>query len=74
MTKLQKLHKFSGWDKKLTVRLKGAGFNHEQACMIVGVVAEAKQQADREGYKRGYEDGFEAAQNVKPHTEDKINE
>jgi hypothetical protein len=58
MSKLQKPRKASNWDKKLVVRLKGAGFNHEQACMIVGVVADAKQQADLEGYARGYNSGF----------------
>lgn len=50
------------WDKELTAKLISFGFTREQAGVIVGEVAEHRQIADREGYRRGYLDGIDEAQ------------
>jgi hypothetical protein len=46
-----------GWDKELTQKLMDMGFTRDQAGLVVGIVAEERQIADRQGYKRGYNDG-----------------
>lgn len=51
----------AGWDKKLTLELRDKGLSWEHARIVVGVVAEQRQVADHQGYKRGFEDGFKVA-------------
>ena len=46
------------WDKDLTVQIKSLGIDVNAAMQIVGLIAEQRQIADREGYTRGFEDGF----------------
>ena len=46
------------WDKKLTQELMDIGLDWEKARIIVGIVAEERQLADRQGYQRGFENGF----------------
>jgi hypothetical protein len=48
-----------GWDKELTARLIAMGIDREKAGQIVGIVAEERQNADRQGYIRGYNNGWE---------------
>lgn len=51
-----------GWDKKLAKRLvMEIGVTWEQASFIVGIIAEERQIADREGNIRGYNDGYARA-------------
>lgn len=45
------------WDKLLAQKLREAGLNQEQVGLVIGVVAEHRQSADREGYKRGFKNG-----------------
>lgn len=46
------------WDKVTTIDLMTKGLKWEQARMVVGIIAEQKQIADREGYKRGFDQGY----------------
>lgn len=50
------------WDKKLTQKLTAIGIPWEKAREVIGLIAEERQLADNEGYKRGFEDGFVAAE------------
>lgn len=56
------------WDRATTKQLINMGLNWELARKVVGLLAEHRQQADREGYKRGFENGYESAVR---HTEQK---
>jgi hypothetical protein len=46
-----------GWDKRMVQTLKKEGLTHAQAMIVVGIIAEERQKADREGYVRGYNNG-----------------
>ena len=46
------------WDKEAVKRLVALGLTHEQARLTLGEIAEQRQIADLEGYKRGYENGY----------------
>lgn len=48
------------WDRELTKRITDLGVDWERARSIVGMVAEERQAADREGYERGFESGHAA--------------
>lgn len=50
------------WEKPLTLQLRNLGLSWEQARMAVGIVAEQRQIADREGYVRGYNNGYRDAE------------
>jgi hypothetical protein len=50
------------WDKKLTIELNKMGIDREKAGFIVGIIAEERQNADREGYIRGYNNGYNDAE------------
>jgi len=45
------------WDKTLTKQLVDLGIDWEKARLVVGIIAEQRQVADREGYVRGYNNG-----------------
>ncbi len=47
------------WDKKMTQKLVELGIVWQQARIVVGVIAEERQNADRIGYERGYNNGFD---------------
>jgi hypothetical protein len=49
------------WDKKKTLELVNLGLSWDHARQVVGLIAEERQTADREGYKRGYNNGYEDA-------------
>lgn len=49
------------WDKKQAVELRKLGFTEEQIMIVIGAIAEHRQLADREGYIRGYNTGYEDA-------------
>lgn len=49
----------SNWDKIWTGKLVELGINWTQARIIVGMIAEERQTADRLGYKRGYKQGYD---------------
>ena len=51
----------ASWDKTLTVKLLSWGVSREQAGLIVGEVAEQRQLADRQGYNRGFDSGYNYA-------------
>lgn len=46
------------WDQKLTAELVEKGLTWEHARIVVGIIAEERQKADRDGYIRGYNNGF----------------
>jgi hypothetical protein len=48
------------WDKEETKKLMELGLSWEHARIAVGRIAEHRQIADREGFTRGYDHGFEA--------------
>jgi hypothetical protein len=50
------------WDKLLASKLLQDGLTFEQAMLVVGIVAEERQIADRDGYIRGYNNGFRDAE------------
>ncbi len=45
------------WDKEMTARLVSMGLTWDKAREVVGVIAEERQIADREGYIRGFNNG-----------------
>lgn len=45
-------------DKELTNKITQFGVAWEVARQIVGLIVEERQLADRQGYQRGYEDGY----------------
>lgn len=45
------------WDKQAHNELVSRGLSWEHARIAVGVMAEQRQVADREGYMRGFADG-----------------
>lgn len=47
------------WDKAVVQKLVALGLSYEHARIVLGEIAEQRQQADREGYKRGYNNGCE---------------
>ncbi len=51
------------WDKHLTNKLTKEGLSWEHARICIGIIAEQRQIADRQGYIRGYNDGYENAEN-----------
>ncbi len=53
-----------GWDKKFTQTLVKHGLDWEKARIIMGLVAEERQLADREGYIRGYNQGYADAKTL----------
>jgi hypothetical protein len=50
------------WDKLALRELVKLGLSWDHAAKAVGVLAEHRQMADREGYSRGYNDGYANAQ------------
>lgn len=46
------------WDKKATAELQSLGLSWEHARIAVGVIAEHRQKADRDGYARGFNNGY----------------
>lgn len=53
----------ANWDKQLTKTLTDLGIDWEKARIVVGIVAEERQIADRQGYHRGFDSGYEFAKN-----------
>jgi hypothetical protein len=53
--------KNSNWDKEMTQKLTALGISWNEAREVVGIIAEERQTADRQGYERGYNNGFENA-------------
>lgn len=51
----------ASWDKVLCEKLRSWGVSREQAGLIVGEVAEQRQIADRQGYNRGFDSGYNDA-------------
>lgn len=51
-----------GWDKSFAKTLVDNGLDWEKARIVVGLVAEQRQIADREGYTRGYNNGYADAE------------
>lgn len=47
------------WDAEMTRKLVGLGLTREQARNVIGVMVEDRQQADLQGYHRGFQDGVE---------------
>lgn len=45
------------WDKIVVKKLVALGLSYEHARIVLGEIAEQRQQADREGYMRGYNNG-----------------
>lgn len=50
------------WDKTFTQKLTSLGISWEHARQVVGLVAEERMGADREGYTRGFNDGAQVEQ------------
>jgi len=50
------------WDQAEAQKLRAQGLTQDQIGFVLGRLAENRQAADREGYKRGFETGMEAAQ------------
>ncbi len=50
------------WDKRITGELLKLGLNREQAGAVIGIIAEERQIADLNGYKRGFNSGYENAE------------
>jgi hypothetical protein len=48
----------TGWDKVITKQLVDAGLDWDKARFVVGMIAEQRQIADRQGYIRGYNCGY----------------
>jgi len=53
-------------DKELTKKLMEVGLSWEKARIVVGIILEEKQIADREGYIRGYNDGYKDGEGLEP--------
>jgi len=53
----------TGWDKTVTKQIVDLGVSWDKAREIVGIIAEHRQNADRKGYIRGYNIGYEDAKN-----------
>lgn len=49
--------KNSDWDKNLAAQLRAIGMSHDNAMIVVGIVAEMKQLAYMSGYKKGFDAG-----------------
>ena len=47
------------WDKEVAAKLRKLDLNQEQIGAVIGILADHRQEADRCGYKRGYESAFE---------------
>lgn len=46
------------WDKEVAAELRQkTSMPHEQIGLVIGIIAEHRMAADREGYKRGFNDG-----------------
>lgn len=45
------------WDKQIAPKLREQGLTTDQVGFCVGLLAEHRLQADREGYIRGFNDG-----------------
>jgi hypothetical protein len=50
------------WDKEETQNLMQLGLTFEQAKIAIGRIAEHRQIADLQGYKRGFDSGYNDAQ------------
>lgn len=50
------------WDKTITQELVNLGIDWEKARLAVGIIAEERQNADRIGYIRGYNNGYADAE------------
>lgn len=48
--------------KQIIAKLINLGLTHEQACFALGVVLDERMNADREGYIRGFNSGYEYAE------------
>lgn len=48
-----------GWDKELAINLRKQNLTQEQIGFVIGIVAEERMNADRIGYIRGYNLGYE---------------
>ncbi len=49
----------AGWDKELAINLRQQNLTQEQIGFVIGIVAEERMNADRIGYIRGYNLGYE---------------
>lgn len=49
------------WDKDAAAKLRELGLSWDHAMIAVGLIAEHRQMADRDGYNRGFESGYEFA-------------
>jgi hypothetical protein len=48
------------WDKELSAKLRSIGVKDQDAIgAIIGIFAEERQMCDRQGYIRGYNNGWE---------------
>ncbi len=50
------------WDKVLSNKLRLQGLTPHQIGFVIGIVADERMNADRIGYIRGYNIGFEDCQ------------
>lgn len=46
------------WDQEEAAKLRKLGLNQEQIGAVLGIIAEHRQVADREGVIRGYDSGY----------------
>lgn len=46
------------WDQLVAQKLRAVGLSQDQIGYVLGLLAEHRMQADQEGYKRGFEQGF----------------
>ena len=49
------------WDKEVASKFRALGLNQEQIGMVIGEIAEHRQHADRQGFTRGFDNGFNHA-------------
>jgi hypothetical protein len=47
--------------KEVASKFRALGFNQEQIGMVIGEIVEHRQHADRQGFTRGFENGFNHA-------------
>ena len=57
------------WDKRLMDLGLSWGLSWEQVRLVTGEIAEQRQIADREGWERGYECGFQDSEKRKKSNE-----
>lgn len=47
--------------KEVASKFRALGLNQEQIGMVIGEIAEHRQHVDRQGFTRGFENGFNHA-------------